>query len=86
MRRLVPLAIAALVLSACGGAQAPVASAPAASAKTSPAAQLVPPGPKLSAEKVQQLAALFDDQPFVGGQRRRREAGECAPARSFPYI
>lgn len=70
MRRLISFAILALVLSACGGAAPPLAQP---SPTTAPAAKpTVPPGPKLSVQKVQEFAALLNDQPYVGGQTAPR--------------
>jgi hypothetical protein len=75
-------ALLAIAISACGGAAPQTQPSPAVTAApTAPATpapslaalkSTVPPGPKLSVEKVRDLAALFDDQPYTGGQNAPR--------------
>jgi hypothetical protein len=86
MRRVALIAALVVFAAGCGddsskNPSAAVTSAPASTAvipttvaptTTIAKTSTVPPGPRLSPEKVREFGALFDDQPYTGGQTAPR--------------
>jgi hypothetical protein len=81
------LSASAIAVAACtgggGAGQSPTGQSPSVQASPPPPppanSATVPPGPQLSADGVRELAALFDDQPYTGGQTAPRVSKWIGP-------